>query len=55
MIFFKDHMFGHVSAQKQITSMYCWPTASIRHGVSLAIAKRIVKAEFEMDIWLFTS
>ena len=35
--------------------MYCWPTASIRHGESLSIAKRVVKAEFEMDTWLFTN
>jgi len=44
MIIFEDHMFG------RITSMYCCPTASIRHGESLSMAKRVVKAEFEMDI-----
>jgi len=35
--------------------MYCWPTASIRLRASLAIAKRVEKAEFEMDIWLLTN
>ena len=37
-------MFGHVSMRK-----------ANRHGESLSIAKRVVKAEFEMDIWLFTN
>ena len=47
-------MFSHVSMRKANNTMYCWPTASIRHGESLSTAKRVVKAEFEMDIWLFT-
>ena len=37
-------------ALKQITSMYWWRTASIRHGASLAE----IKAEFEVDSLLFT-
>ena len=34
----------------QMASMYCWPSVSIKHGASLVIARKIVKAEFE---WTF--
>ena len=33
-----------------MASMYCWPSVSIKRGVSLVIARKIVKAEFE---WTF--
>ena len=27
--------------------MYCWPSALIRHGASLVIARKVVKTEFK--------
>ena len=30
-----------------MASMYCWPSISIKHGVSLVFARKVVKVEFK--------
>ena len=30
-----------------MVSIYCWPSVSIKRGVSLVNARKVVKAEFE--------
>ena len=40
----KDHMFDHVS--HKMMSMFCWPSISAKHGASLVITRRVVKAEY---------
>ena len=32
---------------RQMASMYCWPSASIKHGARLIVCRKVIKAEFE--------
>ena len=52
MIIFKDHMFGHMCVHKtnniDVLPAHCISKTWSEFGYN----KRIVKAEFEMDIWL---
>ena len=35
---------------RQMVSMYCWPSVSIKRGVRLIVGRKVIKAEFE---WTF--
>ena len=35
---------------RQMASMYCWPSVSIKRGARLIVGRKVIKAEFE---WTF--